>query len=305
MTFGEKFLEHPDLFPARRAGEPWGERDVTLDLPGGPYFFSGLDVSQEDAIREKMAEFIAPVPDAGNAVTTRVLRSAESDFRKFDMMGWAYVLDIDCQPSAVRVAGLDFMGRLDWCPELTGGLWTSSHESAHYLGAFENFFRVISSYRILEQGGVLVHSAGVVEDDRAYVFFGTSGSGKTTTSKLSLEAGRRVLSDDMNIVLPGQNGPVVHKVPFAGELGRTSIDRRSYPLKAIFRLEKGDENSLRPMGPAETVASLMTCSPNVNHNPFRHQQLFSIHTSIVQSVPAYVLTFTKEGGFWDVLEELA
>jgi hypothetical protein len=59
------------------------------------------------------------------------------------------------------------------------------------------------------------------------------------------------------------------------------------------------------LGPAEAVASLMTCSPNVNHNPFRHQQLFSIHTSIVQSVPAYVLTFTKEGGFWDVLEELA
>jgi hypothetical protein len=97
----------------------------------------------------------------------------------------------------------------------------------------------------------------------------------------------------------------VYKVPFAGELDRTSIDRRSYPLKAICRLEKGDTNELRTMGPAEAVASLMTCSPNVNHNAFRRQELFSILTSITRSVPVHVLTFTKEGGVWDVLEELA
>jgi hypothetical protein len=113
------------------------------------------------------------------------------------------------------------------------------------------------------------------------------------------------MSDDMNIVLPGRSGPVVYKVPFAGELGRTAIDRRSYPLKAICRLEKGDRNALRPMGPAEAVASLMTCSPNVNHNTYRRQQLFSILTSITRSVPIHVLTFTKEGGVWDVLGEVA
>jgi radical SAM protein with 4Fe4S-binding SPASM domain len=35
----------------------------------------------------------------------------------------------------------------------------------------------------------------------------------------------------MNIILPRDNGPVVYKVPFAGELGQTDIDRGSYPLR--------------------------------------------------------------------------
>src|SRR5947209_15148122 len=34
MSFGHGFLRHPDLFPGRRSGEPWGERNVSLDVPG-------------------------------------------------------------------------------------------------------------------------------------------------------------------------------------------------------------------------------------------------------------------------------
>jgi hypothetical protein len=305
MTFGETFLEHPDLFPARRSGEPWGDRSVVLDLPAGPYLFTGLETSQEDAIQKKMADYLVASRDGDEPVVTRVFRAAPNDFRRFDLLGWEYVLDIDCSPSAVRIAGLEFMGKLDWSPMLAGGLWTSLNEGERFSGAFENFFRVISSYRLLERGGALVHSAGVIDDGRAFVFIGTSGSGKTTLSRLSLEAGRRVLSDDMNILLSGQDGPLVNKVPFAGELGPTATDRGSYPLKAVCRLEKGQTNALRPMGHAEAVATLMTCSPNVNHNPFRHQQLLEILATIVQSVPAYVVTFAKDGGLWDALQELS
>ena len=46
MSFGGEFLRHPDLFPGRRSGETWGEGSLTLDVPGGPYLFSGLAATQ-------------------------------------------------------------------------------------------------------------------------------------------------------------------------------------------------------------------------------------------------------------------
>ena len=49
MSFGAGFLHNPDLFPARPAGEPWGDRELVLDLPGGPYRFSGLSADQVES----------------------------------------------------------------------------------------------------------------------------------------------------------------------------------------------------------------------------------------------------------------
>jgi hypothetical protein len=48
MSFGDRFLRCPDLFPARRAGELSGDRELLVELPGGPYVFSGLCPSQQE-----------------------------------------------------------------------------------------------------------------------------------------------------------------------------------------------------------------------------------------------------------------
>jgi hypothetical protein len=303
MSFGDRFLQYPDLFPARRSGEPWGDREVVLGLPGGPYRFSGLDRSQEREIKERMGDFLVEKASADNATHTRVYRAASSDFIDFQKRGWEYTLDVDCQPSYVRLAGLDFLGRLDWSPYLGGGLWTPVHEKERFRGAFENFARVLSSYRFLERGGALIHSAGVLQDGGAFIFVGRSGSGKTTLSRLSLESGRRVLSDDLNAVQPSEHGPFAQKIPFAGELGPTSTELDAYPLRAICRIEKGENNLLRPMGRAEAVATLTTCTPNVNQNRHWQDRLLRVHESLIQSVPTFVLTFSRKDDFWDVLEK--
>lgn len=310
MSFGETFLVTPDLFPARSAGETWGPEAVELAIAGGPYLCSGLDSRQAAAARSHFGDFIRePTASAGPEI--RFYRVAPEEFRTFDLRGWEYSLDFDYQPTAVRLAGLGFMGRLDWRPELAGAVWTSEAEGGRFREIFENFLRVLTAYRLLEIGGVMLHSAGVESDGRAWIFFGRSGAGKTTLSRKSLEAGRRVLSDDINAVRPmegaGDDRPFVERMPFAGDLGRTGRPGEAFPLVALYRLEKGrrlgaDGVEVRPLEPALAVAALAACAPFVNLDPHREENLARRIVGLIEEVPCRVLHSTLEGDVWARLE---
>jgi antitoxin (DNA-binding transcriptional repressor) of toxin-antitoxin stability system len=302
-SFGEFFLQDPEMFPARQSGEPWGDEIVALDLPGGPYNFSGLDASQLAAVKAKMGDFVVSNLADRNLVKTRVFRAAESDFRSLDLRGWEYSLDIDCRESFVRCVGLDFMARLDWRPHLAGAVWIPTDDSERFLGAFENYFRVLVSYQMVESGGVLIHSAGVLSEGRAHLFAGHSGAGKTTLSRLSIESGKAVLSVDLNAIQPTDSGPTVSKLPFTGELGPTSGANGKYPLQALYRLKQGEEHGIQSMSRGEAVATLAACAPNVNLNPHRQDRLLSNLESVVSTVPLHVLTFCRDGRFWELLDE--
>ena len=221
----------------------------------------------------------------------------------FDRRGWTYSLDIDSRPASVRIAGADFMGRFDWGPILRGAIWTSMRKKQLFQGVIENYFRILFSYRLLECGGAMIHSACVVDDGGAYLFVGTSGAGKSTIAKLSWETGRRILSDDLNALGLMESGSVVQKLPFGEDFGSTSPDRSTYPLRAICRLQKGPKNTIQHMSRAETIASLLTCSPNVNINPYQQGRLVSNLEELTSSVPTQVLTFSINGGFWDLLKK--
>ena len=206
MSFAAGFLRFPDLFPGRRGGEPWGDRSVVLDVAGGPYLFSGLSGVQDEAIRAKFAGLCREA-DAGPAITSRVFRAPATDFLDFDVRGWEYTLDMDHSPAGVLLAGLRLMARLDWTPELTGGLWTSEAAGEEWTSVFENYLRVLAAYRLLAAGGAVIHSAGLTDGVSAFLLLGPSGAGKTTSSRLCLERGATVLSDDLNAVLLPRESP--------------------------------------------------------------------------------------------------
>lgn len=303
MTYGAAFLTRPDLFPARRSGEAWGDRALSIDLPGGPYRFTGLNPAQAEAVR---ARFGSHLVDAASpeAVESLVFRMAEEEFREIDTRGWEYGLDLDPTPAAVRLAGLRLAGRLDWRPGLCGALWTADAGSDAFAGIFENFFRVLTAYRLLEQGGVLVHGAAVAQGGRAVLALGRSGAGKTTFSRQALERGADVLSDDLNALRRTAAGTVVEKLPFTGDLGDSSAPAGPFPLAALLRLEKSPEDRLLPLGRAEATGLLLACSPFINVDPHRREALLVNLATLLPAAgdpPAWALRFTLTGGCWPIL----
>jgi len=304
MTFGELFLTYPDLFPARAGGEACGDRSLTVDFVGGPYRFTGLDEEQEQLIREHFDDLCVPLARSTGemGVETRVFRVAASDFREFELSGWDYSFDLDFQPNAVRIAGLDFMARLEWRPHLQAALWISEASATRFPRlVFTNVIRVLAAYRLVERGGVLLHSAGVVDQEQADLFLGRSGAGKTTLSRLGLASGRIVLSDDINAVTWAAGQPMVHKVPFSGELGRTDTHDTAYPARSVCRLVKDQQTTLSPLRPAESLALLIVCSPIVNSDPYRFGQLTQNLEAIARNLPCYRLHLALGADPWPAL----
>ncbi|MFL6194445.1 MAG: hypothetical protein ACJ75H_09760 [Thermoanaerobaculia bacterium] len=302
MTFGAELLRFPDLFPGRRGGEPWGERRVVLDVAGGPYRFEGLSDVQAEAVQARFGALCREDGDA--AVASRVFRAPAADFREIDVRGWEYTLDLAPSPDSVLIAGLRLMARLDWTPDLAGGLWTPEAAGEEWTSVFENFLRIVTAYRLLAGGGVLLHSAGVTDGSGAFLLLGRSGAGKTTASRLCLAGGGGVLSDDLNAVLFDAEGPRVASVPFTGDLGERGAPPIVLPLRAVVRLVQGAEEGLRPLSPASALGALMAGSPSVNRDPFRREALFAVLDRLARSAPAFEVTFSLGGGLWDILRRI-
>jgi hypothetical protein len=304
-AFGERFLRYPDLFPARPAGASCGNREVAIDFSGGPYRFRGMSEAQEELVRARFGDLGAtPTSSLNNIVETVVFEAAESDFLAIALDGWEYTIDLAYEATCVRLAGLGFMARLDWRPHLTGAIWTSPTANEKFPGVFENFFRALASYRLLQRGGTLIHSCAVVDDGHAYLFFGHSGAGKTTIARSAMRAGKTVLSDDMNAIDASGNRPSVEKVPFAGVLGRSAVRCGPYPLAGIYRLRRSSQLGLRRISRAQALAGLFACSPYVNADPFRNRALLASLERLLEQARVGSIDFPLGVEFDGVLREL-
>jgi hypothetical protein len=143
----------------------------------------------------------------------------------------------------------------------------------------------------------------VVDGGAAYLFLGRSGAGKTTLSRLSEAAGRTVLSDDLNALLPAADGQAlrVAKLPFTGDIGDRRRGAPDFPLARLLRLEKGTADELRPLSRAGAAAQLLACAPFVNVDPHRRERVAAIAAELAEAAPAGVLAFSLAGGFWSIL----
>jgi hypothetical protein len=273
---------------------PWGGEEALFGVAGVPVRIEGLSPLQRQTIGRRFTFDGA----SGSQVDVSLFRVDPNAFRRIDPRGWTYSLDFDYGPSYTHLVGIDWMARLEWTVEsVSAGLWVSTEEPGAFHGALENFLRVSAAHVLLLQGGVLLHSAAVVSSGGARLFVGPSGAGKSTISHAAQATGRLVVSDDLNAVTPEF---ALGGSSFFSEIGTRR--EGAYPLRGIYRLEKGTEDALRPMGEGEALASLIACAPFVNHSRFLAHRLWANLRGLVSRTPAQVLTFRREGTFWPLLE---
>lgn len=288
------YLVDPGAFPARTEGMPWGGEEARFGVAGIPVRIEGLSPLQ----RETLKPLFTVSPASSSKVDVSLFQVDPAAFLKIDTRGWSYSLDFDYGPDRTHLVGIDWMARLEWKGDsVSAGMWVSTEESGAFLGAFENFLRVLVAHVLLLEGGVLLHSAAVVSSGGGHLFVGPSGAGKSTISHAAQSTGRSVISDDLNVVT---SGFALGGSSFFSEIG--TRHEGSYPLRGIYRLEKGKEDALRPMGEGEALASLIACAPFVNHSRFLAHRLWANLAALVARTPAHVLTFRREGTFWPLLE---
>jgi hypothetical protein len=162
------------------------------------------------------------------------------------------------------------------------------------------FLRIMVAVLALRRGGILMHTAGVVRDGRAYLFFGHSGSGKTTASRLS--APRQVLNDDLVLLLPEDGVWMAYGTPFTNPTQVPPSPGRA-PLSGIYRLVQDPQVYIRPISSAVLMAELLSCVPILAVLPQEMPHVVQIEADIIQKIGGGYLHFRKDPSFWDVIPD--
>lgn len=166
----------------------------------------------------------------------------------------------------------------------------------------DNFLRTVFAWLCVTNDALLLHSAGVIRDGLGYVFFGPSGAGKTTTSRLASKSGH-VVSDDLVIISCDDNECTLHGVPFKGELSEAPRANQHAPLKGLYRLRQDTSHYLEPIPHIKAVADLVAASPFIVREKQLSEQLMKVCNNIAKLVPVQQLHFKRDDGFWEVIRD--
>jgi hypothetical protein len=163
--------------------------------------------------------------------------------------------------------------------------------------ALDSVLRILHSLVISARGGFLLHAASGICDGRAYLFSGVSGAGKTTMTRLA-PSDVTLLTDEISYVRPRAAGYFAYGTPFAGELAKTG-ENTSAPVAALFFLQKGPENRVDDLPPAEAVRRLMRNILFFAEDNELVERLLATACDFVQEVPVRTLTFYPDSRAWD------
>ncbi len=302
MTFGAEFLMCPAAAVVGGERVPWGGHAAVVLTPAGTVRLDGLSCRQLDGLQAHLGSFLAAPGEAD--VRFEVCRPPRPLFRPWQAGPREFRLELDFGRHEVLVVGLNLLLLIRLPNPPTAVLWTEWEREGRFPETLENALRVVTAYRLLEMGGCLLHGAVAVGgDDRARVFVGRSGAGKTTLSLLAREEGHEVLSDDLAAVVPVGKGYEVVAAPFAGELRLLGRAGARFPLAGVSQLAKGTRHRWDPVGLPAAVAALVTSAPFVNIDGFRATRLLEVVSNLAARVPVGQLTFAPRVGFWGVLDD--
>jgi len=107
--------------------------------------------------------------------------------------------------------------------------------------------------------GVLLHACAVIDDNGyGHLFSGKSTHGKSTIAKLWFESGATVLNDD-RIIVREKNGQFwMYGTPWHGDF--REVSPKGMPIRKVFFLKHGKENSTVPKKGAEAISMFLTRS---------------------------------------------
>jgi len=135
-----------------------------------------------------------------------------------------------------------------------------------------------------------VHSSVIAYNNRAIMFLGEAGTGKSTHTKLWLQhiPGSVLLNDDSPILRIEAGKPYVYGSPWSGK-GRRYVNEK-YPVKAFVRLKQHPHNKIDRLNKLESFGALYPSFPPAYlKDEYLEEHICTIISKIITSTPVYML----------------
>jgi hypothetical protein len=165
--------------------------------------------------------------------------------------------------------------------------------------SIDTVLRITHSLVLAEEGGFLVHAASAVRNNRAYLFAGVSGAGKTTMARLA-PRDATVLTDEISYVRRIRNRYKAYGTPFAGELARVGANT-SAPLETLYLLVQGPENRIRPVPKIDAARALMRHVLFFAEEKEMVARVFDSVLEFVSHIEVAQLEFTPDARAWELI----
>ena len=223
---------------------------LTVTLSGAERFFSKDFDSFESNIPNEtipdlclnIYEFYPPDNEYGNMI----LHSDElCIYEQKD----TYTLMFPKQPAIKQVVMLkdgskaDFYCLPPYSPTFTNDIFHAIRFVFLYTAQAHNIFAI--------------HSASILYRDKAWLFTGPSGTGKSTHTNLWKELyNTPIINGDLNLLEITKDGlAVVHGLPWCGTSGIS--DTKSYPLGGVVILKQDKNNRILELSPVKQTLGIM------------------------------------------------
>jgi hypothetical protein len=263
---------------------------VPLEIGGVRVLIRCEDESYLDLIRDRYEGF--QIPDAAGA------HPHSFDLRitvQEDLLPGSEVTPtVEEIPEGFRFHRRDFHVTVDTARKSLEG------SVARSMYSFDSMLRVFYTLLLLDLDGVLVHGSSIVESGKAFLFYGVSGSGKTTTTILSQP--RTILSDELTLVRKIEGEYRAFGTPFWGELQKNGENIHA-PLHRILLLLQDPDVYLEEQTPRQALQRLLPCILFFAQGPELVNRVVERVVDLVQAVPTAALHFRKDDTFWELLKD--
>jgi hypothetical protein len=157
-------------------------------------------------------------------------------------------------------------------------------ETVNVVNAVESAFRFAAIKYADENGGTCIHASSVLLNDKAIIFAGPSGTGKTTCSeKFAME---ERLDDDLVLIVKKDKKYYRQSWSPFSKTGNLS------EVKAIFLPVKAESFSVRKAEPKETLKYIFNLPPEGMSEQYK-ERLFNNCCDMLEVVPAYFVEWNK------------
>jgi len=156
--------------------------------------------------------------------------------------------------------------------------------------AIDNAAMLLFAFTTAKLGALEMHASVTVKDGKGFLFLGHSGTGKSTHSRLWMEAfdDARLLNDDNPVLRLLPNNEVrVYGSPWSGKT--PCYINKNVPVGGIVKLSQAPKNEIRVLRLPEAYAYMLSSSSGLKIVPEMMDALYATIAAVIQIIPLHGL----------------